>query len=279
MAGHVGGWLYDLDHEPERWQRLQAMLSSDEPVLAMRGSYEEVSIDPRQFMKVENQGSVGSCQGHSISSCVEWCYAIATGGEKLQLSRAYGYYETQRLDGITGDRGSTIEGGVKLATQYGICREELWPYSGRYEPTRPRPIEELRADAAQYKIGKTYSLKSYDAIRTFLGSGQGAVHLGITWNSSVDSGSVNSYSGAGGGGHAIGLYALSTKKDSSGRPWLWMMNSWGGSWGQSGWSEWSPNAVSQMMAARWSVFIGVSDMPNLTPRKFTVEEWKRGLRV
>jgi hypothetical protein len=96
------------------------MLSSDEPVLAMRGSYEEVSIDPRQFMKVENQGSVGSCQGHSISSCVEWCYAIATGGEKLQLSRAYGYYETQRLDGITGDRGSTIEGGVKLATQYGI---------------------------------------------------------------------------------------------------------------------------------------------------------------
>lgn len=276
---NVGGWRYDLDFEQERWQRLQAALADEAPVLAMRGSYEEVAIDPRGFLKVENQGQVGACQGHSISSAVEWCYAIATGGDKIQLSRAYGYYETQRLDGISGDRGSTIEGGIRLAKEFGIPEESLWPYTGRYEPQRPKPIEELRANAAQYKIGKSYKLTTYDSIRTFLGSGQGAVHLGITWNNSVQGGLVNSYSAAGGGGHAIGLYSLSDRKDSAGNPFLWMMNSWGNGWGQSGWAEWSPNAVSQMLRARWSVFIGVSDMPNVKPRELNVEEWKRGLRV
>jgi hypothetical protein len=270
----VGYWLYEQED-----QEYLDSLPSEAPVLAMRGTYNEIAFDPRKVMKVENQGSVGSCQGHSISSVAELCYYIATGDLTRQLSRAYGYYETQRIDGISGDRGSTIEGGVKLATQYGICREELWPYSGRYEPTRPRPIEELRADAAQYKIGKTYSLKSYDAIRTFLGSGQGAVHLGITWNSSVDSGSVNSYSGAGGGGHAIGLYALSTKKDSSGRPWLWMMNSWGANWGNGGWSEWSPAAIDQMLRHRYTACFGLSDMPNVKPRELDLKQWQEGLRV
>lgn len=279
MSGYLGGWRYDIEHEPANWSRLIAMLATEEPVLAMRGEYQEVSIDPRKFMKLENQGQVGSCQGHSISSCVEWCYAIATGGEKIQLSRAYGYYETQRIDGLSGDKGSTIQGGIKLATEFGICEESLWPYANRYDNRRPKPIEELRANAAQYKIGKSYRLTSYDAIRTFLGSGQGAVSLGITWNSSVDSGVVNNYSGASGGGHAIGLYSLSERKDEQGRPWLWMMNSWGDKWGQNGWAEWSPNAVEQMTKGRWSVFVGVSDMPAVKPRSLDVSEWQRGLRV
>jgi C1A family cysteine protease len=271
---HTGGWRIDL----ERFDVLAA-LPAEDPVLAMRGTYNEVSVDPRSVLRVENQGSVGSCQGHSISSSCEWCYVIATRDEDLQLSRAYGYYETQRLDQISGDRGSTIEGGIRLATEFGICREELWPYSGRYEPTRPRPIEELRKDAATYKIGKSYKLTSYDGIRTFLGSGQGAVHLGITWNSSVDAAVVNNYSGAQGGGHAISLYSLSERKDSQGRPYCWMMNSWGKGWGNTGWAEWSPTAISQMLSSRWAVFVGVSDMPNVKPREFTLADLKKSLRI
>jgi hypothetical protein len=279
MKEHIGGWRYDLDHEEHRLEKLMAALADDTPVLAMRGTYEEITIDPRAVLKVEQQGQVGACQGQSISSISEWCHCIATGDFRLQLSRAYGYYETQRLDGITGDRGSTIEGGIRLAREFGIPEESLWPYSGRYEPQRPRPIEELRANAAQYRIGKTYKMTSYDAIRTFLGSGQGGIHLGITWNASVGGAVVNNYSGAGGGGHAIGLYSLSDRKDSQGRPFCWMMNSWGLNWGNKGWAEWSPNAISQMLTARWSVFIGVSDMPHLKPRTFTLNDLKKSLRI
>lgn len=269
-----GGWRIDK----EDYAALQA-LPDEGPVLAMRGTYKEVAFDPRTVLKVENQGSVGACQGHSLSSDMEWAYIIATGDITLQLSRAMGYYETQRIDGISGDSGSTISGGVKLAKGTGVCRESLWPYTGRYDNRRPSNWNEVIQDAAQYKIGSSLSLTSYEGIRTFLGSGQGGVHLGITWNSSVDRPVVESYSSAGGGGHAIGLYALSDRKDSSGRPYCWMMNSWGKNWGQDGWAEWSPKAIEAMLIARWSVFVGLSDMPNVKPRTYELEQLKKDLRV
>lgn len=269
----VGGWRIDLENFSNILQ-----YRNDDEVMAMRGAYKEVLLDPRKALRVENQQSLGSCQGHSISSTCEWCYVIESGGDTtLQLSRAYGYYETQRLDGISGDRGSTIDGGINLAMQ-GICEEGLWPYKNQYDPTRPRPIEELRANAAKYKIGQKYRLTSYEAIRTFLGSGQGAIHLGIMWNDSVDRPLVNSYSGSRGGGHAIGLYALSDRKDAQGRPYCWMMNSWGTNWGSQGWAEWSPTAIDQMTRTQYSTFVGISDMPNVKPREWTLDDSKRAAK-
>lgn len=269
-----GGWRIDK----ENWPALRK-LPKDTAVLAMRGTFQEVTLDPRTVMHVENQGSVGSCQGHSISSNCEWVYIIATSDPTLQLSRAMGYYETQRLDGIKGDSGSTIEGGVRLAKTGGICREELWQYPARYDNRRPANYDAVLADAANYKIATATNLKSYDSIRTFLGSGQGGVHLGITWNSSVDRDVVETYRDGGGGGHSIGLYSLSDRKDSQDRPYCWMMNSWGKDWQGDGWAEWSPRAIEQMLAARWSVFVGLSDMPNVKPRTYELEQLKKDLRV
>ena len=105
-----GGWLIDV----ENFEDLDAQPGESE-TLAMRGHYQETRFDPRIVLAVENQGSVGACQGHSISSCLEWSYIIESGDTNLQLSRAMGYYESQRLDGITGDRGSTINAGVIIA--------------------------------------------------------------------------------------------------------------------------------------------------------------------
>lgn len=279
MNNLPGGWRIDLEFEPNRLQRLLAMLSSDRNLLAMRGQYQEVAFDPRSVLRVEQQGSQGACAGHSLSSECEFAYMIETGDFSLQLSRAMGYYEGQRLDGIRGDNGLTIQGSVRLAKTIGICREKLWRYPSVYDNSRPANWEEVLADAAQYKIATATNLKSYDAIRTFLGSGQGGVHLGITWNASVDREVVESYSENGGGGHSIGLYSLSERKDSQGRPYCWMMNSWGSSWQGDGWAEWSPRAIEQMLAARWSVFVGLSDMPNVKPRTYTLEQLKRDLRV
>tara|TARA_R110000868_G_scaffold256598_1_gene513401 strand:- start:273 stop:1103 length:831 start_codon:yes stop_codon:yes gene_type:complete len=269
-----GGWRIDL----ENFGALNR-LQGDKIVLAMRGQYKEVAFDPRQVMRVEQQGQQGACAGHSLSSNTEWVHIIATGDPSLQLSRAMGYYETQRIDGINGDSGSTIEGGVQLATTVGICREQLWTYPSGYNNRRPADYSAVIADAAQFKIATTINLKSYDAIRTFLGSGQGGVHLGITWNSSVDRDVVESYSASGGGGHSIGLYSLSDRKDSQGRPYCWMMNSWGASWQGDGWAEWSPRAIEQMLQARWSVFVGLSDMPGVRPRTYALEQLKKDLRV
>ena len=241
---------------------------------------DEVRLDPRPFLRVENQGSVGACQGHSLSSSLEWCYRIATGGESIQLSRAMAYYESQRIDKITGDRGSTIAGGIKLGMNTGICVEELWKYTGRYNPARPVHYDDVLMDASKYKLGRAVNLRSYTAVRSFLGSGQGAVHLGILWSNRLNTAVLESYSDRGAsGGHAISLYALSEREDSDGNPYVWMMNSWSSNWGNKGWAEWSPAAVGAMIESSYSHFVGVSDMPHVSPRKFTVEDWMKRLRV
>jgi len=66
--------------------------------------------DPRSFLKVENQGQVGSCTGHASSTCSEICENIETKGGNTQLSRGFCYIMGQRESGITGDRGATISG-------------------------------------------------------------------------------------------------------------------------------------------------------------------------
>ena len=271
--GYIGGWL----HEQEDRVYLSG-LNSDAAVMGLVGSYQEVTIDPRDVLKVENQSNQGACQGHAISSVCEWCYILESGNLDLQLSRAMGYYETQRLDGIRGDRGSTIAGGVKLAKKTGICEESLWPYPRGYNNRRPQDWEAVLDNAGQYKIREGYRLNSYGTIRTFLGSGQGGISIGIRWGSSMSKPVVDSFR-AGGGGHAVGLFSLSERKDATGRNYCWMMNSWGQRWGNEGWSEWSPKAIEQMLKDRFTVAIGLSDMPGVQPREFTLDDWKERLKV
>ena len=270
----VGYWLHDV----EDFDYLKS-LPGESSVLAMRCTYSEVKVDPRKVMKVENQGSVGSCQGHALSSCVELCYYIATSDLTRQLSRQYAYVETQRIDGINGDRGSTISGGIKLATTRGIPQEKLWTYSGRYENKRPANWTEIETDAQQHKVGQSYKMETYDGVRTFLGSGQGGISIGISWSGEVDRPVVNSFSGAGGGGHAIALLGLSERLDSSGRPYVWMMNSWGANWGNAGWAEWAPAAIEQMLRHQYTACFGLSDMPNVKPREYTLDDLKKDLRI
>lgn len=255
-----------------------AALPDDSPVLAMRGTYTEVKLDPREIIQTENQSRQGACAGHSLSSVGEWCYAIATGGERLQLSRAMMYYEAQREDSIRGDNGSTIAGGVKVAKTVGMCREELWKYPSNYDPRRPADYDTVLKDAANYRIGTSINIKSYEAYRTFLGAGLGGIHQGIAWGDGMDSAVIERYS-PGGGGHSICALCLSERVDSEGRPYAWIQNSWSESFGVKGWMEWSPTAIEQMLRHPHTVFVGLSDMPNIAPRKFNVDDWKSALRA
>lgn len=266
---------YPIDKEDREYLN---GLSGDSQVLAMRGTYTEVRLDPREIIKTENQSNQGACAGHSLSSVGEWCYAIATGGERIQLSRAMMYYEAQREDSIRGDNGSTIAGGVKVAKSVGMCREELWPYPSRYDNRRPADYSAVLKDAANYKIGTSINIKSYDAYRTFLGAGLGGIHQGIAWGSGMDGKVIERYS-PGGGGHSICALCLSERVDSKGRPYAWILNSWSESFGVKGWMEWSPTAIEQMLQNRNTVFIGLSDMPNIKPRSFDINDWKSTLRA
>ena len=269
-----GGWRIDL----EDFEALNK-LEGEKRVLAMRGTYTAVTLDPREVIVIPNQMSVGSCQGHALTTVMEWVYDIATGTADTQLSRAAAYYLSQSDDGIVGDNGSCVGTGVNRAIKFGIGEEKYWTYSGKYDPRKPATYDQYVESALKYRIGSQHKMTSYDGVATFLGAGLGGIEIGIGWNSSCDRALIESYSTRGGGGHALAFIALSERKDSSGKSWVWMANSWGTGWGNKGWAEVSPAAVQQMLSSRNTVMIGLSDMPNIKPRSFDINDWKSTLRA
>lgn len=253
-----------------------ASLSGGEDVMRLVGSYEEQSLDPRKLIRVENQFQMGSCAGHSLSSNLEWIYCIATKGQIIQLSRMAGYILAQEKSGIRTDSGSTISAGIQVALQTGLPEEKLWPYPSRYD--RQKPNNDWQQNAAKHKIERAVEIKTFEQWQTWLGSGQGGIHTGISWGSSMNRQVVETFS-AGGGGHSVAALCLSDRKDSRGDRYSWIANSWSESFGNKGWQEWSPTAIRQMLQHRYTVFVGVSDMPNVKPREYTLADLKKDLAV
>jgi C1A family cysteine protease len=197
---------------------------------------------PSEWLKIEHQGSMGSCQGHALSSCVEVSYYFET-GETVQLSRMYAYIKSQMLDNITSDRGSTISAGGKVATRYGVPPEDAWPYTGRY--SRKIPID-ANEKAAKYKVEQAVRLVSYDDVMNFLRSGLGAVNIGVRW---------------GRGGHAVCI------TEEHGEGGVKVANSWGENWGEQGWFTWSEREFKTKMKESYTRAVGITDMVDIEPRE------------
>lgn len=222
-------------------------------------------IDPRQWFDVHNQGNVGSCQGQSLADAIEYCHWLEH-GEEVQISRGDAYLLSQKFDGIGSDSGSTLEGGTKAAKQ-GLVNEELFPYVANYGQLKSkfREIEANRPPAEQlYRLDGVTTIPNEQAMYDFLSTWSGVVQIGIMWGV-PDSWEITSYRSSG-GGHAV-LFAGYLKRDGwpNNRGYL-LKNSWGGSWGQNGWGLVHPNVVTQMISARWSVFVGRSAPKTPRPR-------------
>ena len=232
----------------------------------MRNFSAPEEIDPRPWHRIEMQGSMGSCQGHALSSVCELAYHIAT-GKVIQFSPLFAYYATQQLDGLLGrDVGSTIEGGARLAKQHGLCPLEAMPYPNPVRYTGRIPASAWPA-AEPFKIRSHAVCRSYVDVYEYLATGQGGVEIGIAWSSSLEPvrGVIEQYR-PGRGGHAVALLGYSRRKDSQGRKYLWLANSWDTSWGNSGWAEVAPRAIEEMLAHPQTVMIGLSDLTTPTPR-------------
>lgn len=167
----------------------------------------EVGVD---WHRTENQGQIGSCQGHALSSVLERLAFVH--GEKVQLSEIFAYLATQKIDGLLGqDNGSTISGGCKVGVEIGCCKEDVTGYPQSY-PTKTEQARIL--SAANYTAAAKYKAKSawrvpddHDALLDFIGGG-GGVNFGIMYYSGLIPRDriVRTYNAsARGGGHAMCL--------------------------------------------------------------------------
>ncbi len=243
----TGGWLPDQEHLDCE------VLMSGRSIGANEIMH---SIDPRERYRMENQGQIGSCQGCSLSTTIEE-HILRASGRVVQLSKQCAYILSQKIDRISGDRGSTITGGAKVATGQGICTEDLWPYPSRYSARVPAAY----AGATKYTLGGYHQLTSYEDMVAHI-MDHGPVHIGITWSGDIDrqagqNAIIETYSGRGGGGHSVPFAGFDhEKRNSDGWPYLWLANSWSERWGDNGWVRVSPRAVTQMARGRGNVFVG-----------------------
>lgn len=259
---YTGFWLGDEENRA-------ALEATASPMPELLYSAPE-EVDPRKLFPahrwVENQASQGSCAGHANTTILEYCLGVATQAEPVHLSRQYSYIVAQKKSGISGDRGSTIHGNVQTAVD-GIPREEFWPYTGRYHTSPPAGWEPCQNDAKNYRLAKHAVLRSYQDIKDWIASGTGGVNIGIRWGVR-DAAVCESYSNSG-GGHAVALIGYTTRKDSQGRNYILLLNSWGLNWGNGGFCEVAPKAIEQMLQSSYTVMIGMTDMQNIEPRPFS----------
>lgn len=235
-----------------------------------RGADLPEEVDPRPWHRIENQSSMGSCQGHAQSSAGEMCFRIAT-GNITQFSPLFAYYATQKIDGLQGrDSGSTIAGGAENAMRNGFCPADVMPYKLPYKWELPQKALDA---AAPFKIKKKVVFSQEPQLKLFLGTGQGGIVIGIAWSKYCEpaSGVIETYR-PGGGGHAVSILGYSKRKDHAGKNYYWMANSWGKGYGVDGFSEISPDAISQMLQNNYTVMVGYSDLsvpevriPNIRP--------------
>jgi hypothetical protein len=261
--------------------------SATEAVLLMLGDLPE-RMDPRSsalgsqgFLQVEDQQQQGSCQGQSLSCCGEFAHAFAT-GEVIQISRQYAYIASQMENNIRSDSGSTLEGGTR-AFKKGFPIESVAPYAGNRYPGWGYITQAMR-DKAIYKLNSHTEMKSAEQIKKFIGSGVGIVQLGITWGNEMtpdSQGCIRSFSGRGGGGHAIVFAGYVPDSDvgvkSSAGWWLLLKNSWSKRWGKSGYAYVDPRACDQMIAHRWTSMYGRSDMDSPRPRPIKFDFTKQSI--
>lgn len=249
----LSGYLIDQEHREELQQ-------TSIPLMLPRFTAPP-EIDPRGWHRIEDQQSMGSCQGHALSSVCEYTHLVAT-KQPRQFSPLFAYYASQKRDGLLGrDVGSTIAGGLAAAKDDGSCPDEIMPYRLPYTG---------RFAAGAYEAARGFLIKRHSVCRNyadvynFLASGQGGVEIGIRWPDEWMncSGVLERYSpGMSGGGHAVCFLGYSgSRKDSQGRPYLWLANSWGTRWGQGGWALVSPAAVDQMAQHPDTAMVGMSDM-------------------
>lgn len=211
----------------------------------------------------ENQMRQGSCQGHSLTSCMEGCYWIDSGGKTVDLSRNAGYRFSQLEDGIIGDDGSTLSGGVKAAMK-GICAEAYFPYTETYSRRIPKVAYENRE---KYRLVTAVPISKNDPAKqvvNWIGSGKGFCAIGMKWTSEMDSQSkIARYSGRGsGGGHAVAFLGYSLRNET-----IKLVNSWGYRWGKDGVKDVTFEAFNKMLRYGWNHGYLYSDLDDIEKKR------------
>jgi hypothetical protein len=232
--------------------------------------------DPHIWHKTEDQGTLGSCEGHGLSSVMEGCNFLKNindlnNAKSFQLSALFAYYASQFKCHLQGeDRGATIWSGVQVAEEIGVCKNELMPYPNPPYYNWRLPNEALK-DATNYKIGYHQKMNNYEDIFNFISLNQGFVIIGVVFNRYIANpvnGYIFDFEPENGPGHCMCFLGYANEKDDQGNKFIWLANSYGvNGYGINGYAKVSSKAINKLLLHKFTVMYGLSDLSVPTHRE------------
>jgi hypothetical protein len=224
-------------------------------------------VNMRDKIPVVNQHQEGACNGFAMRAATVVNHLLASGGTFQEFSGDGLYYMCQRVDGISGDKGSTVSGGTKVLKDTGALRIEDFPTTPAYDPRRlPSNAGTL---AAPYRVESAAILRSVSEIKDWIGRNIGGCWYGCSWGFTFDGqGNAVRWSTSG-GGHAT---AICGYDDTRGH--FDCLNSWGASWQGQGWYTVPYEMMERILRDQYTVVAGTSDMSEIKPRVFNWSDRK-----
>jgi len=189
-----------------------------------------------QMPAIYDQGQLGSCTANSIGAILEFNELKQGEKDATTPSRLFIYYNERTMEGtVDQDSGAEIRDGIKSVAQLGAPPETDWPYDVSQFAVQPPPNA--------YTDAKQDLVSSYKRVAQSLPQMQGCLAdgypfvFGFTCYDSFESDEVAKTGVLGMpkqneqvvGGHAV----MAVGYSNTTRTFL-IRNSWGRSWGQSG---------------------------------------------
>lgn len=232
------GWIPDLPHAHKKYAacHLEAI---DLPAL--------VDLRPK-CPPVYDQGELGSCTGNGVAACIQFLQP------SFMPSRLFIYYNERVIEGDTDqDGGAQIHDGIKTVVNQGVCPETEWPYD--INQFTVKPPEQCYDDAQKDLVTQYLSLDTINDIKQCLNSGFPVV-FGMTVFESFEHPEVAStgmvpmpaQTEQSIGGHCMVIVGYDNSKEC-----FIVRNSWGASWGLSGYCYISYAYIQQFADDFWTM--------------------------
>lgn len=192
----------------------------------------------KYILHVKDQGKLGACVAHGITSAYEFCMVKQENLDVL-MSRLFLYYLAREVEGtIDSDSGAEIHDGIKVTCDQGLCVESLWPYD--ISKFTDKPDDKCYDDLKLHKSVKAERVQqTLNDMKQCLLDGFPIV-IGIQVYESFESDEVaktgivpmpNTSTEKLLGGHCVLMFST---KLINGKLYGGILNSWGPDWGAGG---------------------------------------------
>ena len=272
------GWLVDhpslSDYHPEHpkvskfFEERNLIGDSAEAPLGVTSEIPESGFSP-----IENQQSLGSCTAQAGIGLMEY-YQKKTKGKFIDMSRLFLYKATRNMMGVTGDTGAYLRSTMGAMVLFGVPPEHYMPYDITKFDEEP--------SAFLYSFAKEFQSVTYlrldplgmsrdrllQRIKSFINRKMPSMFGFTVYNSISQAGNNNGEipfpcsTDRVNGGHAVVAIGYDDQKkitnsncgkETTGA--IRIRNSWGTSWGDSGYG-WLPyDYVLRGLAVDWWTLI------------------------